>query len=369
MGDKVSGAIGSGNSNLKNLLIVWHRSRVIFTFDSTYPYNTVKAFFWKARRGDFENWVFDEKKMKVLNIESKDAKEIQFKNGLFIYRRQTSIDQTIIEVSEFEKKSVFQVILTGDPDQADDEIREFLSILHRNIDLSRAEKRLIYSEQFIRYNEQKEHEVRKAITTLYKLFGISLTEKRQKSEQIDVVYLCRAMLSINDNIIHIKTYRPKEYKTPAQSIYDHPKLEATVYYEKSKLDKRELEQLARDLIVTIAQHTGLYDYVVSPGWNFNYPIAGTGRVNLDILKALRVENLKFKIETLDNTEKSLRNEKARRIVEFIAKNGGKTSKEIAKELGLNERTVRYHLKKLKDDDIISNCRRSNRHFYHIHVSI
>jgi len=53
-------------------------------------------------------------------------------------------------------------------------------------------------------------------------------------------------------------------------------------------------------------------------------------------------------------------------VDLIAKNGGKTS---AKELGLNERTVRYHLKKLKDDDIISNCRRGNRHFYHIHVSI
>ena len=27
------------------------------------------------------------------------------------------------------------------------------------------------------------------------------------------------------------------------------------------------------------------------------------------------------------------------------------------------------IQKLKDDDIISNCRRSNRHFYHIHVSI
>ena len=126
-----------------NFPILWHRSRVIFTFDSTYPYNTVKAFFWKARRGDFEDWVFDEKKMKVFNIESTDAKEIQFKNGIFVFRRQ----------SELEKKSIFQVIMTGDPDQADDEIKEFLDVLHRQIDLSRADRRLIYSEQFIRYND------------------------------------------------------------------------------------------------------------------------------------------------------------------------------------------------------------------------
>ena len=116
----------------KTFPIVWHRSRVIFTFDSTYPYNTVKAFFWKARRGDFEDWVFDEKKMKVFNIESVDHKEIQLKNGVFIYRRQTETEPVVIEITEFEKKSVFQIILTGDPDGADDELKEFFKILHRN---------------------------------------------------------------------------------------------------------------------------------------------------------------------------------------------------------------------------------------------
>jgi len=336
-------------------------------FGSTYPFNCVKAFFWKARRGDFEDWVFDEKKMRVFNIESVDAKEIQFKNGIFVFRRHTGTEPTVIEVSEYEKKSIFQVILTGDPDGAEDELKELLNVLHRDIDLSRAEKRLIYSEQFIRYHESKEHDVRKAITTLYKLFGVALTEMRQKSEQRDVVYLCRAMLSLNGNIIHVKTYRPKEYKSPAQSIFDHPKLEATVYYEKSKLGKRELEQLARDIIVTIAKFTDLNDYIISPAWSFQYPISGTGRINETLLRALKAENLKFKIEQLDKAERSLHNEKARRIVEFLAENGGKTSKEIAKELGMSERTVRYHLKKLKDDDVISNCRRSNKRFYYIRI--
>lgn len=359
----------SSNLNYErlNFPILWHRSRVIFTFDSTYPYNTVKAFFWKARRGDFEDWVFDEKKMKVFNIESSDAKEIQFRNGIFVFRRHTETEPTVIEVSELEKKSIFQVILTGDPDQADDEIREFLDTLHRQIDLSRAGRRLIYSEQFIRYNEKKEHDVRKAITTLYRLFGVALTEMRQKSDFQDVVYLCRAMLSIGGNVIHVKTYRPKQYKAPAQSIYDHPKLEVTVYYEKSKFGKKELEQLARDVIVTIAEFTDLYDDIIRASWSFQYKIAGTGRINEDVLRALKTENLKFKIEQLDKTEKSLHNEKARKIVEFLAENGGKTSKEIAKELGMSERTVRYYLKKLKDDDIISNCRRGNRRFYHIRI--
>ena len=355
------------DGSMQSLKIVWHRSRVIYTFDSTYPYNTVKAFFWKARRGDFEDWVFDEKKMRVFNIESIDHKELQLKNGIFIYRRHTETEPVVIEISEYEGKSVFQVILTGDPDQADDEIKELFSILHRKIDLSRAEKRLIYSEQFIRYDEQKEHEVRKAIATLYKLFGFALTEMRQKSDFRDVIYLCRAMLSINGNTIHLKTYRPKQYKSPAQSIFDHPKLEASVYYEKSELPKKELEQLARDLIATVAHFVDLYDYVIQPSWNFQYAISGEGRINKDILKALKLENLKFKIEQLEKTEKSLHSEKARRIVEFLAENGGKTSKEIAKELGMNERTVRYHLKKLKDDDIISNCRRGNKRFYHIRI--
>lgn len=346
-----------------NFPILWHRSRVIFTFDSTYPYNTVKAFFWKARRGDFEDWVFDEKGMKVFNIESIDAKELQFKNGILIFRRHTETEPTVIEISEFEKKSIFQVIFTGDPDQAEDELKEFLNILHRDVDLSRADRRLIYSEQFIRYHEKYEHDVRKAITTLYKLFGVALTERREKCEKQDVVYLCRAMLTIRDNVVHVKTYRPKKYQAPAQSIFHHPKLEVTVYYEKSKFEKKELEQLARDLITTIAHFTGLE--VVDASWSFQYAVSGTGSVDEEILKALKTENLKFKLEQLDKAEKSLLNEKARKIVEFLAENGPKTSKEIAKELNMSERTVRYHIKKLKDDDLISNCRRGNKRLYHI----
>jgi predicted transcriptional regulator len=32
---------------------------------------------------------------------------------------------------------------------------------------------------------------------------------------------------------------------------------------------------------------------------------------------------------------------------------------------MSERTVRYHLKKLKDDNIVSNCRKGNVRLYHI----
>ena len=186
-----------------NFPILWHRSRVIFTFDSTYPYNTVKAFFWKARRGDFEDWVFDEKKMKVFNIESTDAKEIQFKNGIFVFRRHTETEPTVIEVSELEKKSIFQVIMTGDPDQADDEIKEFLDVLHRQIDLSRADRRLIYSEQFIRYNDFCSlYEIPKVqidraqftqivkISVLFMRFrGTPLGEKMQAELEISVLFM------------------------------------------------------------------------------------------------------------------------------------------------------------------------------------
>jgi transcription initiation factor IIE alpha subunit len=359
--------IGSGHSDLKNpsVVINWHRGRVIYVFDSTYPYNTVKAFFWKARRGDYEDWYFDERRMTIFNAESLDAKEIKLKNRIFVYRRETEAEPTVIEVSEFERKSIFQVILTGDPEQADDEIKEFFGILHRKIDLSRAVRRLIYSEQFIRYDEKAEHKVRNAIITLYRLFGFALTEMRQKSESQDVIFLSRAMLNLNGNIIHIKTYRPKKYRSPAQSIYDHPKLEACVYYEKSELPKKELERLARDLIASIVHHVNLYNLVIQAGFSFNYQTAGYGRPNPDIVKALRNESLKFKIEQLEKTEKSLQNEKARKIAKFLAECGGKTSKEIAKELGMSERTVRYHLKKLKDDNIVSNCRKGNVRLYHI----
>ena len=360
---------GSLSHELKKVAVNWHRSRAIYTFDSTYPYNTVKAFFWKARRGDFEDWFFDDEKMTVFDVESIDAKEIKFKNGIFIYRRETEAEPTVIEISELKGKSIFQVIITGDPeDQAGDEIKEFFRILHRKIDLSRATKRLIYSEQFIRYDESKEHEVRKAITTLYKLFGFALTEMRQKAESgQDVIFLSRAMLNLNGNTVHVKTYRPKKYRSPAQSIFDHPKLEVTVYYEKSELPKKELEQLARDLIASIVQHLDLYDDIIQAGFSFNYQISGYGDPNPDIVKALKLENLKFKLEQLDGLEKCLLNENARRIAKYLAENGGKTSKEISRELGINHRTVRYHLKKLKDSGIISNCRRGNSRFYHLRV--
>jgi len=213
---------GSSGSSLKNLPILWHRSRAIFVFDSTYPYNTVKAFFWKARRGDFgEDWIFDERGMTIYNIEK--FTEITLKSGIFIYRRETEFEQTVIEISELQGKSIFQVILTGDPNQAEEELKELFKLLHRKIDIDRAEKRLIYSEQFIRYDERKEHEVRKAITTLYKLFGTALTERRQKSEEgHDVVYLSRAMLMLNGNSLHVKTYRPKKFQSPARGLYDNP---------------------------------------------------------------------------------------------------------------------------------------------------
>jgi DNA-binding transcriptional ArsR family regulator len=358
----VNGVKSSLDYDLKKVSIVWHRSRAIYIFDSTYPYNTVKAFFWKAHRGDFEEWVGGER-LRIVNINSLD--EIYFKNGVIVYKKQTATEPTVIEVTELEGKSIFQVIITGNVSGAKRELEGFVKLLHREIDIDRAKERYIYSEQFIRYHESKEQEVRQAIMILYRLFGDALTEMRHKNEQ-EIFYLSRAMIFFRGNRLHVKTYRPKNYRSPAQTVFDHPKLEVTVYYEKSQSPKEELEQLARNIIATIVHFTSLYDYIMPPSWGFQYETSGYGIPDVDLLKALTSENLKYVIEKLEKTNPELQHETTRKIAYCIAE-GTKTAKEISQKLKLPLRTVQYHVKKLKKAGIIQNNRRGNVPFYSIKI--
>ena len=151
------------------------------------------------------------------------------------------------------------VVTNGDPAKVSDfAIKLFLDELHKEVSLDYAQKKIIYSEHFIRYHEKRGKEVSKAIHKLFELYGYAQTKYDLKKNGIPVIDIQRARIRMNDAEIHIKTYRPKKYNVPAISLWDHPKIEATAYFTKSKNGQeriREIEHLARDLIATIVEFT------------------------------------------------------------------------------------------------------------------
>ncbi len=227
---------------------------------------------------------------------------------------------------------------------------------------------MIYSEQFLRYHEDKEIEVVKALELLYRLLGFGDITRRDKCGKNKEVYrLKKILLNVNGSRIDIKSYRPKNYRSPAEGIRDHPKLEVTVYYEKTKLSKEQLEKIGRNLIATIAEYADLYDWTLPSTWGFNYPISGQGDIILDVMRGLEKESLKWKIEQLGYIKKELFNRKTRSIALKIAEEA-RTAKEISEMLNLPLRTVQYHLRKLKKAGIISSYRRGNDCFYSVKLN-
>lgn len=291
-----------------------------------------------------------------------------YRNGIIVYKKQTGMDETVITCSTLNSTSTFHVIRTGDPIEARNDLQAFFDLLHKGIEIDRAEERMIYSEQFLRYHEKKETEVSKALELLYKLFGCGdITRRDKSSKKKEVYYLKRVLLNIGGSRIDIKSYRPKNYQSPAKGIKDHPKLEVTVYYEKTKLSKEELEKVGRNLIATVAEYANLYDYILPSSWGFNYPTSGQGNCILDVLRGLEEESLRWKIEQLQDIKKELFNSKTRAIALKVAEKA-RTAKEISEKLNLPVRTVQYHLKKLKKAGIISSYRRGNNYFYSVKLN-
>ncbi len=85
----------------------WHRSSVIYTFRSTYPYNTVKAFFWKAFNGEYRNWVRTEFIKPITIVNDEQVAKICYRNGIIVYKKQTGMDETVIACTTLNGTSTF----------------------------------------------------------------------------------------------------------------------------------------------------------------------------------------------------------------------------------------------------------------------
>ena len=243
----------------------------------------------------------------------------------------------------------------------------FVSLLHKEVSLDYADFKPIYSEHFVRYREDREKDVLEALETLYRLYGYVDTRHRKKINGNNVVDIYRARLRINDAEIHIKTYRPKKFNSPASSLWDHPKIEAVCYFTKSKdginrVD--EIEQLARDLIATVAEYTNLRKDLLKVG--INVPVSGQGHAIEDILTSMRREYIVYASELIDeiaNGYPLLIKAKVRAIVRYLSQNGPSTSYEIASHLRCSIRTARLYLKLLKDSGLIFSFRNGRNVYY------
>jgi len=243
----------------------------------------------------------------------------------------------------------------------------FVSLLHKDVSLDYADFKPIYSEHFIRYHERREKDVLEALETLYGLYGYVDTRHRKKINGNNVIDIYRARLRINNAEIHIKTYRPKKFNSPASSLWDHPKIEAVCYFTKSEdgINRvEEIEQLARDLIATIVEYANLKKDLLKVG--INVLVSGSGYPIDDVLTSIRREYVVYASGVIDKILDKfplLIKAKARAIIKYLSQNGPSTSYEIASHLRCSTKTAWRYLKLLKDSGLIFSFRNGNKVYY------
>lgn len=354
--------------SIEDIKTFWHMSKALYVFDSTYPFNTINAFFFKGLKAEFENWLKTENTT-IEHISGQYSLKLKVsdKGKSFIAKiySQKLFSPATILIQKWSKKRTFvYVVLEGPVLDSRPVLQEFLGLLHRNIDINYSQFLAIYSEQYVRYKEEKEEEVSKAIEHLYKLFGYAETKHNKKKNGNSVVDIHRARLYYNEAEFHIKTYRPKKYNSPAKSLFDNPKLEAVVYFTRSKNGQErinELEQTARNLLATIVDFTELYDYLLPSGNGFNH--SGKGKPIKEVEESLKANSVITYYSMLSKLpEAILRNSTARKVLKELA-TGPKTTLEMANCLGVTQRTIQRTIKLLMQYGYVEKIK-NKRHIYY-----
>ena len=247
-------------------------------------------------------------------------------------------------------------------------LEHFVDLLHKPVDIERAEFKPIYEEYFVRYHERREKEVSNAIYRLFNLFGYTQTRYDVKINGNPIIDIQRAKLWINGVEIHLKTYRPKKYHSPARYLWDHPKLESVVYFTRcdDSITIDEARQAAKDLIASIIEFLDLEKDLLPAGFNWSQSY---GVVRQEIVESLTRMYITSINEIIDSLDKDLLRGKGRalKILSFLATNGPSTSYEIAKEVGITVQGVHYYLSFFKKKGMISSFRRKNQVYYQLNA--
>jgi len=242
----------------------------------------------------------------------------------------------------------------------------FVGLLHKPVDIDRAEFKPVYEEYFVRYHERREKEVSDTIYRLFRLFGYTQTRYDVKTNGKPVIDIQRTKLQIDGVEVHLKTYRPKKYNSPASSLWDHPKLESVVYFTRcsDSVTIDEARQTAKDLIASIIEFLDLEKDLLPAGFNWNQ---SHGVVRQEIVESLTKMYIIGVNELIESLDKDLLKGKGRalKILSFLAVSGPSTSYEIAKEVGITIQGVHYYLSFFKKKGLVSSFRRGNHVFYQL----
>ena len=233
--------------------------------------------------------------------------------------------------------------------------REFLDrikdVAHREVDFSVGEVKPVRVELYVRYKEEREPEVKTALRGLYRRYGLwlNLRENKHEGYQPDnsVLYVGRVELAIDGLRLHIKSYRRQNYKAPAESIDDHPKVEVSVYFKEGLTFEEVNEQIekAQSLLASFVYATHLedsliLDYDTYPKAEANPdPLIIRGIIKGELEEAVKSSLFgKTELGDLDKAlllELSFSNLNSQRLKEFAERNNTPI------------RTVRYHMRKLE----------------------
>jgi len=260
----------------------------------------------------------------------------------------------------------------GHPSRYQEFLDRIKDIAHREVDFSVGEVRPVRTELYVRYKEEGERDVKDALKGLYRRYGrwINLRENKHEGYEPDnsVLYVGRVKVDIDGLELHVKSYRKQNYKAPAESMDDQPKIEVSVYFKEGLTFEEVNEQIerAQSLLASFVYVARLEDSLI-----LNYdtypkveakpdPLLVRGMVKGKLEEVVR--SSLFGMEELGELDKAL-------LLRLAVSNlNSQKLKEFTERENIPIRTVRYHMRKLEELGLVIKRRvRGNQWVYMLNL--
>nr|ACV03447.1 Rep [Thermococcus sp. AMT11] len=327
--------------------------------------------------------------------EFSDAAAFKYDSGL-------GPEPTVIQISKRWDKNdprkiigtTVSIFFTGDPrEDWDIKIIDYIfSFLYRPVHWRGvAERELVRVEQFVRiratakYKDKDGNEVLRLLEEefsslledLKKRYAVPTDDTTQKhGRKEDLIYenpdgVRRKVDKINRAIdlrfqtgyrVDLKIYRKKKFKLPEEHYTDHPKIEVVHYHIKWE----DLEAVIREgakILASVVEALDMRDFVIDDP---DHPVSAEVVGDVFLVSSFKRLVLRNKLEMIPPFLRAQMHELRLRLLQELLTRNLKSAdlKKFEKEWGVPIRTIRYHMKKLREAGLVTYVpTRNNQYLY------